>query len=113
MTAPQVFIFQRDLLLTALTTITSPVFCEFVLELGGLSPHLNRRYSMHWGPWHKIDEFLEDRFAKRRDFRLTIRTGEPGDKEGFQRHARETFLLLESRGCVHFETSNSIEKHWR
>ena len=113
MTAPQVAIFQHNSLIRVLKTITSLFFHEFVLELGGLSPHLNRKYSMHLGQWEKVDEFLETQFAKGGDFKLIIRTGETDDRESFHKQTRETFPLLASRGCVYFEMSNSIEKFWR
>ncbi|KAF9645152.1 hypothetical protein BDM02DRAFT_693138 [Thelephora ganbajun] len=96
-----------------LSTITSSVFCEFVLEFGKLPPYFNRPSLEHWGHWDKIDRFLEERFGERRDFRLIIRTGKLYNWETFQRHAKKRFPLLTRRGRVLFETSHSIEEYWR
>ena len=97
-----------------ISTITSPFFSEFVLELGGLSSHPDGLSPEYWGRWESIDRFLNERFAKHGHFKLIIRTGECHDPETFQRHAKETFPLLASVGCIRFEVSHSvdIEKYW-
>jgi hypothetical protein len=100
--------FQPDVLLEALSTITSPVFREFVLEIDQISsvswfswPSLER-----WGRWEEVDRFLGERFAERGDFKVVIRTGKSCHPESFQRYAAESFPLLAGRGRVHFETSH-------
>ena len=50
---------------------------------------------------------------KREDFKLIIRTGKLYDRETFEAHAKETFPLSAQRGFIRFETSYSIERHWR
>ena len=88
-----------------ISTITSPVFRELVLELDGLSSRFDGPSPAYWGRWEEIDRLVEQRFAKHGDFRLVIRTGELSDQETFQRHTKENFPLLAGRGCIHFETS--------
>lgn len=90
------------------STIASPVFSEFVLELDGLSSHPDPLSPEYWGHWEWIDEFLQGRFADHGDFKLIIRTGKLRDPEIFQGHARNTFPLLASRGCIRFEMTPSI-----
>ena len=98
-----VFRYKRETLVGALSTITSPFFCELVFEVSGLLPRHDAPYSMFWGIWKDIDEFLVDHFAERGHFRLIVRTGEVRDRETFQKRARRSFPLLAERGCVCFE----------
>ena len=86
-----------------LSTIVSPAFYEFVLELGGSS--LPERESMiRWGPWRDFDILVEDKFARNRDFRFIIRTGDSSDWEELQRQAKwGCFPQLASRRCIYFE----------
>ncbi|KAF9781818.1 hypothetical protein BJ322DRAFT_1078578 [Thelephora terrestris] len=91
-------------------TITSTTLSELVLELGRLRPSL---YEICWGRWGKTDRFLYQRFAKQGEFRLIIRAGNIYALDAFQRHAKEGFPLLASRGCIYFETSPSIDNYWR
>ena len=108
----QVATLKRDALLNVLSTITSLVFSEFVLEVGRIPPDFCGSSSEHWGPWKAIDSLLETKFARYGSFRLIIRAGELGDREAFERHAKETFRLLAKRGRLHFETLDSIESYW-
>jgi hypothetical protein len=102
-----------DSTLSALSTITSLVFCEFILELGKLPSQFSLPSSEHWGNWSEVDRLFENQFAGRGDFRVTIRTGKLYDRETFQAHAKENFPLLARRGCIRFETSHSIDQYWR
>ena len=102
----QLFILDQDVLREALSTITSPAFCEFVLEVGGLTTYL----SEHWDKWKETDKFLDERFAKLDNFRLIIRTSEHYHKGTFQMHAKEKFPLLAGKGRIRFETSDLIDK---
>ena len=77
--------------------------------MGGTCPYSN---DMSWGHWAEVDEFLHERFAKHGDFRLIIKTGSRYALDAFQRHAKEGFPLLASKGCIHFETSQLIDKYW-
>lgn len=95
-----------------ISTIASPVFSEFVLELGGLNSHPSWLPPEDWGSWEEIDEFLNGQFTNRGGFKLIIRTDELHDPTTFQRHATDAFPLLASRGCIRFETTPLIEKHW-
>src|SRR5579872_6987111 len=99
----QMSIIQRDVLLRVLATITSPVFCEFVLELSGVPSQFTGPSSAYWGRWGSIDDFIDERFSQRGDFRVIISTGELCDWENFQWHAKRAFPLLAKRGCIHFE----------
>lgn len=104
-TFPQVFFPDTDTLLETLSTITSPDFCEFVLELDKYLSDSDVPNPRHWRHWEKIDEFLEERFAERGDFRLVVRTRPLSNHEIFQTHVKEGFPLLTRRGCFFFETS--------
>jgi hypothetical protein len=95
-----------------IASITSPVFSEFVLELGGLSSHPGGLPPEYWGRWERIDGFFKGRFANHGEFKLVIRTGELHNPETFQRHAKVIFPSLASGGCLHFEMTPSMEKHW-
>lgn len=101
-TASDVFAFN----VLPILTITSPVFSELVLELGRLLFYF---YAMYWGYWGEIDEFLDERYAKHGNFRLIIRTGNLDAPSAFQRDAKEGFPLLASRGCIHFESSHTMD----
>ena len=92
----------------ALSTITSPIFCELVLELDGRSCRSNRTYPKLWLCWKKIDKFLEGRFAEQGDFRVVIRTGEIYNWEPFRAHMEKAFPFLAKRGQVGFETSRAL-----
>ena len=97
------------LLLRVLSTITSPLFCEFVFEL----PHFCRSDLPYWGDWGEIDRFFEERFATRGPFKLTIRTTNGHHDQGpLQKHAKEIFPLLESRGLIHFEAFHRFDGYW-
>ena len=102
-------ILDHDALLRALSTITSLVLSEFMLELGGLPTHFHGPSSNYWGRWKEIGELLENQFASHRDFRVNVRTGKLYDQETFQGHAKEIFPLLASKGCIQFEMSYSID----
>ena len=114
MSFPQLSALALELLPRSMSTITSTVFHEFVLELGRIPspPDLRGPYSLYWGEWARIDRFLEKRFASREGFRLVIRTDELSEREAFETHAKVTFPFLARRGCVHFETSHSAERDW-
>ena len=94
-------IYTDTLELLPIKTITSPVFSEFVLEFGGVSPPLEWNF---WRRWRDIDRFLE-RFAKHENFKFIIRTVDLASPIVFQGLAVEALPLLASRGCIHFETS--------
>ena len=99
-----------DSLLRALSTIRSPVFREFVLELGGNPDMFGGLPSSYWGCWKKIERFLEEQFAMHDDFRFIIRTPGPPSWEvlrweALQGYARVIFPLLASRGYIQFEVS--------
>lgn len=103
--------FNLAFMFLPILTVSSPFFCELVLELGGLPFQLGGPSREYRGRWEEIDRFLERRFAERPgDFKLTIRTRNFLDWENFQIHAKETFPLLESRGCIRFETSHPSGK---
>ena len=88
-----------DSLLRALSTIRSPVFREFVLELGGNPDMFGGLPSSYWGCWKKIERFLEEQFAMHDDFRFIIRRNQFHDRE----IAEETFPLLANKQRIRFE----------
>lgn len=96
---------QYEYFLRTFSTITSPVFRELVLELRGLPYSLSRS---PWGQWRQIDKLLENRFAKRGDFRLIIRTGRFCYEGLFRNDTKRAFPLLESKGCIRFEKCDSM-----
>ena len=87
-----------------LSTIVSPAFCEFVLELGGSSSLPSGESMEEWGPWGGFDNLFENNFARNRDFRLIIRTSEFSDWEELRKLAEQSFPLLAGRGCIYLET---------
>ena len=111
----QVPTFALQILPRVISTIMSPVFCEFVLELTRVPPSYPwGPWMLDWGHWRRIDRFLEDQFSECGDFRFVIRTGELGDQEIiFQERTKETFSFLAARGCIRFEISLSVEQYWR
>ena len=107
MTFLQVFFFQRALLREALSTITSPVFREFVVELRE-PPIPSKMLPLEYmGRWEEIDKLLEERFAKHEDFKVIIRMGVPCDQEYLHGHGKEFFPFLARRGCVGFDVSRN------
>lgn len=97
-----------DALLTVLSTITSPAFCELVFELSSGLSRLSEPPLQNRGRWGEVDRLLEERFSNRGDFRFIIRTGQLRNHARFQRYAAKNFPLLLRRGCVHFETSSNL-----
>ena len=89
----------KKVLLRAFQTVTSPIFHELVLEVGGRSSRLD---ITEWGHWRTVDKFLEERFVNRGEFSLVIRTGGLCDEEVFRKRGKEAFPLLAGRGCVNF-----------
>lgn len=103
-------VFNLSFVFLPILSISSPVFCEFVLELGGLPFQFGGPYREGRNRWGGTDRFLEQGFARHGDFKLIIRTPKFRDLGDFQVHAKEAFPLLESRGCIHFEISHSTGK---
>ncbi|KAF9781756.1 hypothetical protein BJ322DRAFT_1111680 [Thelephora terrestris] len=99
-----------ELIYGVIFTITSPVFCEFVLEMSTLPSLFDTPSLEVLGYWGKTDGLLEERFAKHGHFRLIIRMGKHRGLKDFQQHIRGAFPLLEKRGCIHFQISHSIKK---
>lgn len=88
----------------ALSTISSLVFRELVLELGFPPFRADVDFKEGWSNWQRVDRLLEERFAERfQDFKLIIRKSDPHHLEIFQRDAVKGFPLLAGRGCIHFE----------
>ena len=99
----QAMTIEPYILLQTLSSIASPVFREFVIELPKLLSQFEDQTLQDWGHWVGIDKYLEGRFSRHRDFRLTIRTDKPYDQATFQRYARIGFPLMARRRCLHFE----------
>lgn len=88
-----------------ISTITSPVFRKFVLELGEIPSRFDGTSPLCWGRWGETDRLVAQRVARDSDFRFTVRTDKLHHSETFQRHTKETFPLVASSGRIHFETS--------
>ena len=96
-------------------TITSPVLYEVVLQLR-VHPSIPSRSDLGLPPWSDperwhpgMDDVFGEQFAERKDFRFIIKTHESLEQETIQRQMKETFSLLAGKGCVHFETVDSIQ----
>ena len=90
---------------TPISTITSPVFREFVLEVDGIPSNCDGTNMRPWGRWGETDTLIAERVVKDGDFRFTIRTGKLHRPERFRMQARWFFPLAARSGCIHFETS--------
>lgn len=104
----QVCSIDRALLLELLSTITSRVLREFVLELNNLPSQSNGPSAKCWGGWREIDRFFDRQFAAGGDFCLVVRTGDLIDRKILRTRVEWGFPLLVKRGCVHIETFRSI-----
>ena len=87
-----------------LSTIESPAFCEFALELGRSAPLPERKFMRKRGPWRDFDNLVEEKFARNRDFKFIIRMSESSDWEELRERAEQGFPLLAGRGCIYLET---------
>ena len=99
------FLDLDNLFLGMLSTIASPVFCEFALEVGGCSypgPD-SRAFMKKWSLWRDFDYLVENKFARNRDFRLIIKTSESSDWEELRKRVERGFPLLAGRGCIYLE----------
>ena len=95
---------EHTLLLELLSTITSSIFREFVLEPHDRDFDSTASRSTHWRYWGTVDEFLEERFSKGGDFKVIIRARDLGyDWETLGTLAAEGFPLLMRRGCIRFD----------
>lgn len=100
-----------NLLPVVLSTIASPAFCEFVLEVGRPLSEFDLGYykgpsSEFWGNWGRVDSFVFRRFAGDANFRFIIRTGRRSDQGVFEARTKGAFPLLADMGCIYFETSD-------
>lgn len=102
------FVLDIDILLGVISTITSPVFRELVVELGAHLSQFGGASLQDMECWREVDKLLEEEFSSRGDFRLTNRTRELQNEAAFQRHARKCFLLLSKGGSVHFEAGHRL-----
>ena len=110
MTLSQLHTYLPDRFLQVLSTITSPVFREFVLELRTRPFYFDWLPSEERGRWEEVEKFFEEQLAVHEDFRFIIRTPGPPSWEvlrweALQGYAKVVFPLLASRGCIHFEVS--------
>lgn len=96
-------IIKPEVLVRMFSSIKSPFFCEFVLELIALPPQFGARSLDEWGRWKEVDKFLDEKFCRRGRFRVIIRTDKPYGQAICERYAKGGFPLLVGRGCIHFE----------
>lgn len=95
--------FKRNPFLTTLSTITSPLFSELVIELDDHPYYFDESPLEVWGHWEAIDEFIAENFAQRGGFRLIIRPKWLDKQENFHSNVMEIFRLSARKGCIRFE----------
>ena len=80
MTLSQLHTYLPDRFLQVLSTIKSPAFREFVLELRTRPFYFDWLPSEERGRWEEVEKFFEEQLAVHEDFRFIIRT--PGPPAG-------------------------------
>ena len=101
----------NDLLLQTLSTITSPSFSEFVLEVESVPTNLepgNDAWTW-WGRWIELDEMFE-RMDMEREFRVVFRAKEVDGESNFTAQAEGQLPLMAARKRVVFEIGPFPEK---
>ena len=92
-----------EVLFRTLSTITSPFFSEFVLEVVWIPENLKARdASKWWGVWTRVDEIFE-RINIERDFRVVIRSKEVVRVLDFTAQAENRLPLMAARKGIVFE----------
>jgi len=92
-----------------LKTIRSPIFSDFVLELGTPKAKLTSDIRPQiCGRWTAIDR----RLARCGSVRLVIRTAGAHEDEAFRERTKEVFPLMAESGLILFETSPSVNEYW-
>ena len=103
--------YPYDALSRTLSTITSPFFSEFVLEVervpGTLEPAQNAW--MWWETWTELDEMFE-RLDIERGFRVVIRAREVDKESNFTAQAENRLPLMAARKGIVFEIGQFPEK---
>jgi hypothetical protein len=89
-----------DVLLGALSTVTSPALCEFVLDVRRIPPP---NLTPSSAGWEELNKLLEERFAEREGFKLVIKTGNVYGAGTFQQYMGKGFPLLTRRGYIHLK----------
>ena len=103
--------YLREPLSRTFSTITSPLFSEFVLELEWIptirgSAHDAQRW---WGVWTELDEIFE-RMDIERGFRVVIRAQEVGKKSNLIVQAKDRLPLMAARKGITFEIGRFPER---
>ena len=93
------------------STITSPFFSEFVLEVERVPRTLGPAHSawMRWDTWTKLDEMFE-RIDIERGFRVVIRAEEVDEGSNFIVQAEGRLPLMAARKGIVFEIGRFPEK---
>ena len=101
----------NDAILQTLSTIISPFFSEFVLEVKGVPTTLVSDYDARtwWGKCVELDEMFE-RMNNERGFMLVIRVEETSGESNFVTQAEERLPLMVARKGVVFEVGPFPEK---
>ena len=92
----------------------SPIFHEFVFELGGPASPPEGWSQESCGLWRNVDNIFAEEFVRHGGFRLIVRTSDLSHWEDLRGRARWGFQLLTGRGCIYCEwTSRPLEKYSR
>ena len=104
----------NNLLLGTLSTIASPIFHEFVFELGGPASPPQGWSQESRGLWRNVDNIFAEEFVRHGGFRLIIKTSDLSHWEDLRGRAGWGFKLLTGRGCIYCDwTSRPLEKYSR
>jgi len=94
-----------------LSTITSPSFSEFILEIESVPTTLGGACTAWcmWGRWTEFDEMFE-RMNIERGFRVVIRAEEVDGESNFILQFEDRFPLMAARKGIVFEIGPFPEK---
>ena len=103
--------YPREALSRTLSTITSPFFSEFILEVEWIPGSLRsvRDAQYWWGMWTEPDEMFE-RIDIERGFRVVIRAEDVGKESVFIAQAKDRLPLMTARNGINFEIGRFPEK---
>jgi len=106
-----IIVLPNDELFKTLSTITSPFFSEFFLEVERVPTQPAPTYDAWtwWGTWTELDEMFE-RIDMERGFRVVIRVEEVDGGSNFAVQAEDWLPLMAARKKIVFEVGPFPEK---
>ena len=101
----------NDVLFQTLSTITSPFFSEFILEVQSVPTNLEPGDDAWrwWGRWAELDEMFE-RLDMERGFMVVVRAEQVDRESNFTAQAEGQLPLMAARKRVVFEIGPFPEK---